>query len=238
MEHIKRNTGIWAIIISIVINLIGLWLTHRYFGERAFAITAIMLSLGLILSIIFIKLNKIDDLPSHWVSLGVIFTFISFLIVFKTSTDWNNMNKIIPTISSAFITSIIGIGMSKIIGVYLSIIERTSEDKPGYESPETVLADLRNKMINLIDISNKNNNSITPIFTDISTNISSLNQSVEQSNRLNNDTLSRINETFEKIAGNIGDTINTGLEDVLGNLVNKLDIVVENIGTELNDNIR
>lgn len=237
MDFIKKNAGIFLIIFSIIINSIGLYFIYQYFNLLSLMITSVMLFLGVLLTIVMIRLKKTSELPPHWVSLGMIFTFLSFLYVFKTTPDWTKINQIIPTISSAFITSIIGIGMSKIINFYLSVKENVSETKPDYESPETVLSDLRKYMKLLVQASNSNNDKINPVFESISSYLKTLNIAIDENNKLNNETFNRIDETFSIIAGKIGETINTGLNDVLTNLTSKLDGIVVNIGEDFNKNI-
>lgn len=240
-NYTNKTIGILFIIISIIINVVGLYLTYKYFSNNgqhtAALVTGTMLFVGTVLSIALIYLKKIDDLANHWIGLGVLFTFLSFLIVFKTNHNWSNVNEIIPTISSAFITSIIGIGMSKIIGVYLSIVERKTEEKRNYEEPEDVLISLRNYISELRNHTIQNNSAVNPVFIQLKNDMTVLKDAVIINNQQNVAILDKINNTFESLAGNIGNTINTGLEGVLENLATSLDGIVKNIGTDLNQNI-
>ena len=106
------------VIAFIIILLLGIafyvFLPGATIGSKilGIAILIVMLGLGFRGSYIYLKMRKPEEIPNLWTGLGILFTFISFVIAFSSGDM--DIHALIPKISAAFTTSIAGLIYSKI----------------------------------------------------------------------------------------------------------------------------
>jgi len=217
-KSINKSVFVLALITFLYYAFIYAWQSGGSFDVPSLSyltslgITVTMIIVGILITNKFIKLQKTDEIPNTWTSLGVLFTFISFLLVFQLNKDWSDVEGVVTQLSSAFVTSIIGISMSKYMNYLLRQVERNKENEQGFENPEMVLSDMR-------DI------------------IKDLNATMGVSVVKNDQILSNISSTFKSFSESIGASISTNIDQVMQDTMEKMNDTIQELGKTIGGNI-
>jgi peroxiredoxin len=196
-------TSVIAFGVNIVFTLSNSWLL------------GIMLVLGIAASVYLEKHNSSTYTPTVWTSLGLLFTFISLLLAFVGDIEMDsnqgvNLVKILPLISSAFTTSIIGIFISMIINIRNKVAESVIEQQT--DSPENNLLNMKNNISSLVDI-------------------------MKDSVNHNQELLQNIDSSFNSLSENIAGSVNSGVIKVMSEMTAKIMKEFETLSKGLNDNV-
>ncbi len=222
----------WFSILMISILTIATGLIFG-FKEFAFAVTLVMLPIGLGLTYSFYTVRKMEETPGIWTGLGILFTFISFLYVFKNA-DWGDieLSSLIPDISAAFTTSIVGLAMSKVIILTMKIKENKEdkEKEKKEEQPEQVLIAIRDNLGKMHVIFEELANRIS---SNVSQHIAENTEKIiEEFTEKTTDELNKITESNK----NLSDVISQSAKDQIESINRNLGEVSKTFSEELNNN--
>jgi len=205
--------------------------------------TAVAL-VGMIISWWLLLLKKDELLQGIWTSLGILGTFIALVFAFKDKSLFMNKNgelqldNLLPYLSSAFITSVVGISM----GVFFSIrnkyyeSEREETEKHLQDPPEKMLFDMKEAIIKIsLNISQDLSKQMVPFFENLNNAVFKNMQPVLNQS---NETLKELNKKIEvQFSGNIKkfNSVTEKMDDIMTQQTENTKVYAKTISTTLNE---